>query len=450
VSNLIGQSFGRYHILEQLGEGGMATVYKAFDTRLEADVAVKVIRTEQLAPNVLERALKRFEREAKALAKDPADRYANMRDFAAALENTVISSQSSVISKKVKSEKSEEKRVDVEKMADQPAPMPRPPFNWKPLALGLLAVIGLASVIWMASFLIDKIPAVVKPTETSTLTPTSTTTPTHTLLPTATMTSTPSLRIGSTWVRPTDGMVMVYVPEGNFTMGSNNGLSDERPEHTVYLDAYWIDRTEVTNAMYALCVSTGSCQPPGNSSSFTRSNYYGNSQYADYPVIYVDWNDAQAYCEWGGARLPSEAEWEKAARGTDGRTYPWGNDWDVRTMRRLNFSDKNDPTGSTETVADDGYADTAPVGNYPFGASPYEALDMAGNVWEWVTDWYSETYSGTSPSSNPTGPASGQYRVLRSSTWRLNEVNVRSAARTMDYPGYRENDIGFRCSRSIP
>ena len=123
-----------------------------------------------------------------------------------------------------------------------------------------------------------------------------------------------ALDVGSTWTRPADNMTMVYVPEGEFTMGSNGG--HEKPIHTVYLDAFWVDKTEVTNAMYTLCVEAGTCRIPAN------SNRYSTSQFADYPVTFVNWNDAQAYCQWTGSRLPNEAEWEKAARGTDGHTYP--------------------------------------------------------------------------------------------------------------------------------
>jgi formylglycine-generating enzyme required for sulfatase activity len=251
----------------------------------------------------------------------------------------------------------------------------------------------------------------ITPSPTATYTPS----PTNTSTPTLTLTPTPTLGVGSTWNSPKDGMTMLFVPAGKFKMGSDTGESDEKPAHTVYLDSFWIDRTEMTNAMYAKCVQTGNCTPPSSSKSYTHDSYYGNSQYADYPVIYVSWNDANAYCEWrgDGTRLPTEAEWEKAARGTDVRTYPWGND-----------SPNSDLLNYNQNVGD-----TTQVGNYPSGASFYGALDMAGNVWEWVADWYSETFYASSPSSNPLGPVSGQYRVLRGGSWSSYVYSVRSAFR---------------------
>ncbi len=245
-------------------------------------------------------------------------------------------------------------------------------------------------------------------------------------------TATPTLDIVSTQISPIDGMVQVYVPAGSFQMGSDSGDPDEKPVHPVMLDAFWIDHTEVTNAMYTLCVEAGKCSPPSSSKSYTRDNYYGDAQYNNYPVIYVSWDNANAYCDWAGRRLPTEAEWEKAARGTDGRTYPWGND--APDSNLLNFNSN--------------VGDTTEVGAYPSGASPYSALDMVGNVWEWVNDWYDEAYYGNLPSENPQGPASGQYRVLRGGSWSFGVGGVRAAYRDRGEPGYFSGRIGFRCARS--
>ncbi len=226
---------------------------------------------------------------------------------------------------------------------------------------------------------------------------------------------------------------MVFVPAGPFEMGNNFGPDDEKPAHTVTLDAFWIDRTEVTNAIYARRVQADICQSPSEKSSSTRNSYYGNSRYADYPVVNVSWNDAKRYCAWAGRRLPTEAEWEKAARGTDGRVYPWGDS--APSSERLNFSVN--------------LGDTTPVGLYPEGASPYGALDMAGNVLEWVADWYAADYYWNSPDQNPEGPESSDIRVLRGGAWGFVEDTDRTTARFMyEQSGISINRFGFRCALS--
>jgi formylglycine-generating enzyme required for sulfatase activity/tRNA A-37 threonylcarbamoyl transferase component Bud32 len=228
---------------------------------------------------------------------------------------------------------------------------------------------------------------------------------------------------------------MVSVLAGEFKMGSSDAdryaSDDEKPQHTVYLDAFWIDKYEVTNALYKKCVDAGKCQSPNPTESYSRRWYYGISKFDNYPVIYVSWNDAKAYCEWAGKRLPTEAEWEKAARGTDGRIYPWGNAFD---KNRLNSSEG-------------GRGDTTPVDSFPSGASPYGALDMAGNVWEWVADWHDSAYYTNSPRNNPKGPSSGQYRVLRGGAWNYGQRSVRAASRDGYDPGTRIDYVGFRCAQ---
>jgi formylglycine-generating enzyme required for sulfatase activity len=239
---------------------------------------------------------------------------------------------------------------------------------------------------------------------------------------------------------------MVYVPAGEFIMGSDEGDSDEQPVHTVYLDAFYIDKTEVTNAQYQACVETGGCQAP-TSCDWGEPTYEDVSK-AYHPVVCVSWYDANAYCRWAGKRLPTEAEWEKAARGTNGRKYPWGNTFDGG---RLNFCDRNCEFDHKDTGADDGYARTAPVGSYSAGASPYGALDMAGNVWEWVADWYDENYYAHSPSHpNPQGPDSGAVKVLRGGSWVSDEWNIRTANRDKYHPTITNSALGFHCAESSP
>jgi formylglycine-generating enzyme required for sulfatase activity len=309
------------------------------------------------------------------------------------------------------------------------------------IILGFLAVLIIGGLLgWPALA-----PMFQAPIPTQTLPPAS---PTATLFksqtPTATVKSTvtpkPILGIGSTQVSEKDGMVMAYIPAGEFIMGSDNGRSNEKPVHQVYLDAYWIDQTEVTNSMYALCVTDGLCIPPRENKSYSRENYYSNPEFDNYPVIYMSWNDAQAYCEWAGRRLPSEAEWEKAAS------------WNEKTQEKYVYPFSIVPDAVTCAMANywgkDGgcVGDTIAVASYERGKSPYGVYDMAGNVWELVADWYSDTYYADSPRSNPLGPNNGQFRVQRGGSWLFNAQFLVTTGRGQGGGGI---DIGFRCAQSI-
>ncbi|MBI4553736.1 MAG: formylglycine-generating enzyme family protein [Candidatus Latescibacteria bacterium] len=253
---------------------------------------------------------------------------------------------------------------------------------------------------------------------------------------------------------PADTTAMVLVPAGWFVMGSDEE-ADEQPLRRVYVDAFFIDKHEVTNAQYKrFCDEMGRPYPPDPHWEGEYANYVLSKP--DYPVVNVTWDEAKAYAEWAGKRLPTEAEWEKAARGTDGRTYPWGDQWDVT---RANFADRRTDFPWSDPQADDGYPYTAPVGRYPQGASPYGAMDMAGNVLEWVADWYARDYYRFAPDRNPTGPAlnavTASYRVfivMRGGSWLYPAASLRASARRFDGPGFRFGDVGFRCvwSRAIP
>jgi formylglycine-generating enzyme required for sulfatase activity len=234
-------------------------------------------------------------------------------------------------------------------------------------------------------------------------------------------------------------MSMVYVPGGEFKMGRTWSLQDR--VHTVELDSFWIDQTEVTNAHYRHCVEAGACRAP-TTCSWGEPTYGGVSK-TDHPVICITWQSASDYCRWAGGRLPTEAEWEYAARGPSASTYPWGDDFDGT---RLNSCDVNCPhEDERSTDYDDGQALTAPVGSYPSGASWCGALDLVGNVWEWVADWHGP-YPLTRQ-TNPTGPERGRERLIRGGSWYHNDEYgfLRADNRHPFDPRDYNYLIGFRC-----
>jgi len=639
MSDLTGHELGRYHLLEKLGEGGMAAVYKAYDTRLEREVAVKIIRSDLFGNAVIERILKRFEREAKAmakfshanivkvydygehegspyivmellsggtlkqklgkpmpwrdavsllepiakalsyahsegilhrdvkpanilitkagepvltdfgiaklleqedgqtltgtgvgigtpeymapeqglgqvvdgradvyslgivfyelitgrkpfiadtplailfkqmndplprpislvpnlpesveqvilkaLAKQPEDRFKGMSEFATALHKLEKSSESfpqeeitsleatrldikeystiddpyATVDKIVVDENKPSIMQEFKSAKVENAKTPERLINrkgvhpWQYMAGGAGLIGLLVVILWVSG--VFKPPAIVVPTKTPTNMMVSVTQEIlHTVTPIP-PTPTKELRIGSTQLSPKDGMVIIYVPAGEFTMGSTEGNSNEQPVHQVFLDAYWIDRTEVTNAMYKKCVEGGICTLPNSTIR------YDDSMFVDHPVTYVDWNQADAYCAWAGRGLPTEAQWEKAARGTDERNYPWGNQ--NPTCWAANFY------GCIEN--------TSPVGYFGGGKSPYGAYDMTGNVWEWVADWYGSYAAAVV--TNPLGSSTGENRVLRGGSWYNNEYDIRTTYRLWNSPSFRNSLIGFRCA----
>lgn len=254
-----------------------------------------------------------------------------------------------------------------------------------------------------------------------------------------------------------DGMLQLFVPAGSFVMGTDDSpWFFLGPEHTVTLDAFWIDQTQVTNAMYARFVAeTGyvtETERRGAGWVFNGEEFI-ETQGADwrhprgpdssidgmdsYPVVQVTWEDASAYCAWAGRRLPTEAEWEKAARGEDGRTFPWGEGIDCT---RANYA----------TRAGGGYCvgGLTPVGAYPAGASPYGALDMAGNAWDWTSDWWQNDYYTVSPAENPTGPPSGDRKAQRGGAWYSFDLQAQSAYRYPHVPSDAYDSVSFRCAES--
>ena len=404
---------------------------------------------------------------ALATAKDRNDRYATAGQLVQAFDQVLAGQWAAT-------------PTVIEKLPPPIGPIiptqPKSTFKW---AFVLVAVIGLIGLIALARALSvggepSATPVVIFITATSppaeatqrplaitiTSTPTS---PSPTTLPSPTATNTPSPTVSPTVAvaysplyTGRDGVIMHLVPAGEFLMGSTNDqlqiavqlcqnsnsgdvcafgeFANEMPQHLVYLDAFYIGETEITNDQYRACVNAGYCSPPDSASGrYPPSQYYNVSSYANYPVVWVSWYDARDYCTWADGRLPTEAEWEKAARSSDGRLFPWGNDFDP--------SKTNTQEGGGDVLR--------PVGQYPAGASPYGLLDMAGSVWEWVHDWFDPDYYTISPDSNPFGPSSGQEKVLRGSSYSNHAHYARTSNRGLAPPSGSNGSSAFRGFRCV-
>jgi formylglycine-generating enzyme required for sulfatase activity len=447
----------------------------------------------------------------KALAKSPADRYQRMEDFLADLQEVCPLPANGNLVYRSNAQAGPQGPPPASSVAPTPVIKPRPPrrrpFSCARVTIGVLLLLTLAltfllvrtsTTLSIPTFLTtDTIatvsslstslsigpsssapsPAVasspspivtpspsptVAPSPSPTVRPSPSPTPAPSPSPTAAPSPSPTVvptvptpRKIETQVWEADGAEMVFVPAGEFIMGSEELGDDERPARRVHLDDFWIDRYEVTNERFARFVAATGYQTEAEGRGWgwvwkdsgwervegadwrhPHGADSGIEGKADSPVVLVSWNDAHAYCRWAGKRLPSEAQWEKAARGpaTDsgrGRRYTWGDEFD---SGRAN-------TGESQR------GDTTPVGSFsPRGDSPYGASDMTGNVWEWVADWYDGDYYSQAPSTNPPGPASGVYKVLRGGSWPFDEVYARTSFRYNVKPDYTYDFAGFRCS----
>ena len=264
-----------------------------------------------------------------------------------------------------------------------------------------------------------------------------------------------------------DGMVIV--PAGEFLMGSpagGDGFDDEQPQRRVFISAFWIDRYEVTNAAYQRFVQATGHRAPANSNPAVTlwEQNAPISGIDQHPVVNVSWEDAATYCRWLGKRLPTEAEWEKAARGTDGRRYPWGNEWDIAKAnsasywagRTVEFASgaewdafwlKGDGARISKEKGVKGEVLTLPVGSFPRGGSPYGLLDMAGNASEWVQDWFDPNYYKSAPMSDPPGPAKGAVKAMRGGSWLKPALSLRTSDRDWGTIDSRPSGTGFRCAK---
>jgi formylglycine-generating enzyme required for sulfatase activity len=244
-----------------------------------------------------------------------------------------------------------------------------------------------------------------------------------------------------------DGLVLVEIPEGEFLMGSTpkEGVEIERPQHKVYVDRFYISKFEVTNEQFEKFIQATKYKTEAEKSGKPNWRSLYTKETAKHPVARISWNDANAYCEWADLRLPTEAEWEKAARGIDKRKYPWGKEEPgAKGIVRANYADNNTNYKWSDYSTNDGYKNTSPVGSFPAGISYFGCFDMAGNVWEFCSDRLSEFYYMITPLKNPQGPDKGNFYVMRGGSWFGGTFDLRCATRGKVASSYFNNDLGFR------
>lgn len=413
----------------------------------------------------------------RALEKNPEDRFPRVDEFFRAVR-TAMAVSSTTIKRRVAlpvgliTEKREAYQADIREVIEPDKPQlvrpeqivpkvrQRVPSKAMPMLIGAIGILSAAILVIALIGNGDPPPAtqtsnpgliIATQTEVSTRVVTQivdkgTDMNTPTIAPFQTPESTPPAP-GTIQINAADAAEMVFVPEGDFTMGLSDAQVDyllelcpecessvfeeSNPIHQVGLDSYWIYRTEVTNEQYQKCVVSSVCRPPAESGSQNQEIYYDNPSYNDFPVVHVDWYSANEYCRWAGGRLPTEAEWEKAARGTDGRLFPWG--------------DKQ-PSSKYANIWPE-VKDTVQVGSYPLGASPYGAVDMTGNVWEWVADWFDPNAFDGSYRHNPTGPVyvDSNHRSGRGGSWGWVGGLASSGYRDFWEPQEHGTGAGFRC-----
>jgi serine/threonine-protein kinase len=374
----------------------------------------------------------------KVLAKEPKDRYADMHTFILELQSLLSGRE--VMASSIKTSQLRDQMTGKIKRSEVATLLPVPQKKTLPLLL-ILAAVGIFFVLAaFGGYWILTTPGILAPVPTPTQQqvalppPTEVVLPTQTLEPTVTPTEVPSVPTETsipTEIRDTRNVPMVLVPAGEFTMGSDDtGDVGSRPAQQVNVGAFYIDKFEVSNEMYDACVYAVECRRPQQGGSATRNTYFANPVFANFPVLYVDWKMANAYCEWRGARLPTEAEWEKAARGTDARLYPWGNE-------------EPDCSFANHVGC---VADTTPVDQHEKGQSIYGVYGLSGNVWEWTSSLF-RPYPYQADDGRE-DPDSLDERIARGGSWHAfggNSGNVRADTRLRLNPGYFGAYVGFRC-----